>query len=245
MQKLLSSKALVLIGVPLILCVAAFSFYQQLAPVSQVHAAATSETTAAEFREGVHFLTVDPPIDAELFNERTATKTDSVVVTEFFWYGCPHCQYFEPLVEEWQSTFTDDLIFEQVPVVWNDLTQLHASIYFMGLESTDPVGLHHTLFKEVIALRDVRDPSAQLENLGPVLSANGIESHDIQEKVNSPPIRERVERANKLMRAAQVSSTPTLLVDYRWVILNDKETGEAGIFNVANHLIELARQARE
>ena len=72
--------------------------------------------------------------------------------------------------------------------------------------------------------------------------AHGIESEAIKENLNSESIRERVSRANQLMRAAQVSSTPTLVVDYRWVILNDKETSEAGIFNVANHLIELARQ---
>ena len=75
--------------------------------------------------------------------------------------------------------------------------------------------------------------------------AYGVDSEKIKENLNSPSIRERVSRANKLMRAAQVSSTPTLMVDYRWAILNDKETGEAGIFNVANHLIELARQDRE
>jgi len=212
---------------------------------SPANAATNTESDAsaeAEFTEGVHYLTIDPPIDAAIIDRKAVA--DSVTVSEFFWYGCPHCQYFEPLVEEWQKTFTDDLVFEQVPVVWNDMTQLHASIYYLGLEGEDPVSLHHKLFEEVISLRKERDPSAQLDKLGEVLMAGGIESETIKEKLNSPAIRQRVSRANKLMRAAQVSSTPTLVVDYRWVILNDQETSDAGIFNVANHLIGRARKEK-
>ena len=237
MQKILSSKA-VWLGAAVLVLVGVVG--TQLQGNRSPAFAGTSTEVATNFKEGVHYQTIDPPIDASLIG--SDSDNSAVTVTEFFWYGCPHCQYFEPLVEEWQSTFTDDLNFEQVPVVWNDLTQLHASIYYLGLQSDDPVSLHHKLFEEVIALRKQRDPNVQLGLLGEVLMAHGIESEAIKENLNSESIRERVSRANQLMRAAQVSSTPTLVVDYRWVILNDKETSEAGIFNVANHLIELARQ---
>lgn len=240
MQKFLSSKftwvmlaATVLLGAVLVI---------QLQGTHSPAIAATGGNADVEIKEGVHYQLIDPPIDAGLIG---AAASDTITVTEFFWYGCPHCQYFEPLVEEWQSTFTDDLVFEQVPVVWNDMTQLHASIYYLGRESKDPAALHHTLFEEVIALRKERNPNAQLEKLGDVLVANGIDSEAIQQNLNSPSIREQVSRANKLMRAAQVSSTPTIIVDYRWMILNENETSEAGIFNVANHLIEMARESRK
>lgn len=241
MQKFLSLKATWLVLTATVVLGAVFIIQLQGARSPAI--AATGGNTDVEIREGVHYQVIDPPIDAGLSG--AADNADAITVTEFFWYGCPHCQYFEPLVEEWQSTFTDDLVFEQVPVVWNDMTQLHASIYYLGRESDDPTALHHTLFDEVIAMRKERDPNAQLARLGDVLVANGIASDAIKENLNSPSIREQVSRANKLMRAAQVSSTPTLIVDYRWLILNDKETSEAGIFNVANHLIELARESRK
>lgn len=238
MQKILSSKV-VWLGVVVAALIGLLVVQMQVARSP----AFASTNSASDFMEGVHYKVIDPPIDASILGDQADPA--AINVTEFFWYGCPHCQYFEPLVEEWQSAFTDDLSFEQVPVVWNDLTQLHASIYYLGLESEDPTGLHHKLFEEVIALRKQRDPNVQLGQLGEVLMAFGVDPEKIRENLNSPSIRERVARANQLMRAAQVSSTPTLMVDYRWAILNDKETGEAGIFNVANHLIELARQARE
>ncbi len=242
MQKLLSVKSVWLVVTAVVFVAAVF--FLQLQGDRSPAIAGTNPESDVSFTEGVHFLTIDPPIDAAIIGGGDTAKPNSITVTEFFWYGCPHCQYFEPLVEEWQKTFSDDLVFEQVPVVWNDLTQMHASIYYLGLESNDPVSLHHKLFEEVIALRKERNPNVQLERLGEVLIANGVEPDAIKQKLNSPTIREDVERANKLMRAAQVSSTPTLIVDYQWVILNDKETSEAGIFNVANYLIERARQSR-
>jgi len=105
--------------------------------------AATNGDSDVEIREGVHYQLIDPPIDASLArvagdsagDRADNAASETITVTEFFWYGCPHCQYFEPLVEEWKSTFTDDLELEQIPVVWNDLTQLHASIYYLGREA--------------------------------------------------------------------------------------------------------------
>jgi thiol:disulfide interchange protein DsbA len=33
---------------------------------------------------------------------RPASDPDTIEVIEFFWYGCPHCYNFEPLVREWK-----------------------------------------------------------------------------------------------------------------------------------------------
>ena len=235
----LSSKAILSVVAAALLIGASVFVYQSRGDYAIAGDAADS---TAEFTEGVHYLTIDPAVDPELISSDAAADSGKIMVSEFFWYGCPHCQYFEPLVEEWQSTFPDDLLFEQVPVVWNDLTQFHAAIYYLGLGANDPVALHHKLFEEVIGLRSERNPSAQLQRLTEVLGDYGIDADKIKSELNSQQIREQVGRANQLMRGAQVSSTPTLMVDYRWVILNDAATGEAGIFNVANHLIELARQ---
>lgn len=237
-----SSKAILSVFAAALLIGASVFIYQLRGDYAIAGDAADSK---AEFTEGVHYVTIDPVIDAELISTEAAADDGKIMVSEFFWYGCPHCQYFEPLVEEWQSTFSDDLLFEQVPVVWNDLTQFHAAIYYLGLDANNPIALHHKLFDEVIRLRSERNPSSQLQRLTEVLGDYGIDADKIKADLNSQQIREQVGRANQLMRAAQVSSTPTLMVDYRWVILNDTATGEAGIFNVANHLIELARQDKK
>ena len=45
---------------------------------------------AAELKEGLDFRTINPPLTAD---------KNKIEVTEFFWYGCPHCFDFEPALE--------------------------------------------------------------------------------------------------------------------------------------------------
>ena len=33
---------------------------------------------------------------------------DKIEIIEFFWYGCPHCYSFEPLLEKWLKTLPRD-----------------------------------------------------------------------------------------------------------------------------------------
>jgi len=30
-------------------------------------------------------------------------SADKIEIIEFFWYGCPHCYAFEPLVDKWSK----------------------------------------------------------------------------------------------------------------------------------------------
>ena len=36
-------------------------------------------------------------------------------VIEFFWYGCPHCNAFEPVLDAWQKNLPADVAFRRVP----------------------------------------------------------------------------------------------------------------------------------
>ena len=87
-----------------------------------------------------------------------AAKTsvpDKVVVTEIFWYGCPHCFRFEPYVEKWSASLPEGVIFEQVPSSLNPRWTEHARAYYsfqmMGaLEQT------HRAFFDAIHLKRQR-----------------------------------------------------------------------------------------
>ena len=39
-----------------------------------------------------------------------------IEVIEFFWYGCPHCNAFEPALEAWAKKLPADVAFRRVPV---------------------------------------------------------------------------------------------------------------------------------
>ena len=51
------------------------------------------------------FLLKAEPAGYETLSPAQPTQNpDKVEVIEFFWYGCPHCYDFEPLLEKWVKT---------------------------------------------------------------------------------------------------------------------------------------------
>ena len=36
---------------------------------------------------------------------------DAIIVREFFWYGCPHCNILDPHMEKWAKTKDKDVVF--------------------------------------------------------------------------------------------------------------------------------------
>lgn len=63
----------------------------------------------------------------------------------------------------------------------------------------------------------------------------------MQQKVAAPQVKADVEKAEKIMRQADVSSTPTVVVDGRWAVLNNDVVGRMGTFAVVDSLIARAR----
>ena len=52
--------------------------------------------------EGHEFRSVKPPAPSE-------APAGKVEVIEFFWYGCPHCFAFEPILENWTRGLAADV----------------------------------------------------------------------------------------------------------------------------------------
>ena len=57
-------------------------------------------------------------------------KDGKIEVIEFFWYGCPHCYAFEPVIEPWAATVPEDVRFHRVPVAFDALKEIHQQIYY-------------------------------------------------------------------------------------------------------------------
>jgi thiol-disulfide isomerase/thioredoxin len=67
--------------------------------------------------EGVQYIKLSQPVAPGMLPP--AGKID---VSEFFWYECPHCNAFEPLLEPWARKLPADVAFRRVPVGFTALT---------------------------------------------------------------------------------------------------------------------------
>jgi thiol:disulfide interchange protein DsbA len=66
-----------------------------------------------------------------------------IEVTEFFWYGCPHCYDFEPELEAWVKKQGKDVVFKRVPVAFRDDLLPHTKIFY-ALEALGKLDAMHT-----------------------------------------------------------------------------------------------------
>ena len=160
---------------------------------------------AKSFQQGVQYVPVQP--------QPPVATDDRVEVVEFFWYGCPHCRDFEPVVNRWAAALPDNVTFTQVPVMFGGAADLHAQVYY-ALEGMGELGrLHEKLFHAMhVEKRKLRSR----EEVDAFLAANGVDMDAFRDAMNSFAVAAKVNRARALMRRYGIRSVPTLVMDGRY-----------------------------
>ena len=64
-----------------------------------------------------------------------------------FWYGCPHCNRFQPYLEPWIETLPDHVRFVRMPAIFDEVWELHARAYYIA----DALGVLDDLHREIFA----------------------------------------------------------------------------------------------
>ena len=126
-----------------------------------------------------------------------------IEVIEFFWYGCPHCNAFEPTVEAWVKKLSADVSFRRVPVAFRDEPFVaHQKIYY-ALEGLDLVAAMHR--KVFYAIHNDRMRLDKIEDIAAFMAKNGVDAP------NSPrcsiPSRSRPRRIRRASWPRPTGST--------------------------------------
>lgn len=160
---------------------------------------------AKSFQQGVQYVPVQP--------QPAVASGDQVEVVEFFWYGCPHCRDFEPVVNRWASALPDNVTFTQVPVMFGGAADMHAQVYYALEGMGELARLHEKLFHAMhVEKRKLRSR----EEVDAFLAENGVDMAKFSEAMSSFAVAAKVNRARALMRRYGVRSVPALVVDGRY-----------------------------
>src|SRR3990172_11299774 len=85
----------------------------------------------------------------ELSPAQPTATPGKIEVIEFFWYGCPHCYNFEPVITTWLKKLPKDVHFRRVPAMFNEEYALGARAFYaleaIGAEER----LHKSLFHPI------------------------------------------------------------------------------------------------
>jgi len=164
----------------------------------------------------------------------TGLPAGRVQVVEVFWYGCPHCFTFVPLIDAWRKTLPEHVEFSHLPAPFNDLWALHARVYYAAraLDVLDKI--HQPFFEAIHAQgRNMRSESAILR----FVEQAGVDPDAFRDAMRSPETSEALGEAGLLVQAFQVEGVPSVVVDGRAVISSGMAGSHEAVLRVADHLI--------
>ena len=186
--------------------------------------------------------------DYRLLNPQQPTDSGKKVeVLEFFWYGCPHCSSLQPSLGAWLKRKPADLEFKRVPAVFQDswvpLTKAYYTIEAMGLVDK----LHHDVFS---AIHEQKIRLQDTTVLFDWAAKRGVDRQKFIDTYNSFAVQSRAQRSVDMTRNYDISGTPALVVDGRYLTapsmtLNpDNSINYERFFRVVDELVALARKNR-
>lgn len=164
-----------------------------------------------------------------------------IEVVEFFWYGCPHCNAFEPRLNAWAAKLPADVVLRRVPVAFRDEFVPQQRLYYT-LEALGKVGeLHSRVFH---AIHNERKPTALEGQILEFAEANGLDRAKFQEMYNSFAISTKARRAKLLQDQYEVDGVPALGVAGRYYTDATLAGGMDNALRVVNYLVAETRKSK-
>lgn len=191
------------------------------------------QSMAATWVEGEHYETLSDPV-------RTGSG-DKIEVAEVFWYGCPHCYTFKPLVEAWEKDVADDVDFVLLPAALGRGWEPHARAYYT-LEAMGKLDLVHDALFDALAgeRRNLNTPEALAE----FVAAYGVDGDKFVELYKNFGVNARFQQAQSKIRGARITGVPTMLVNGKYKVSATTAGGHEEMLQVVDYLIEQERAAR-
>ena len=163
-----------------------------------------------------------------------------IEVVEFFWYSCPHCNAFEPLLEAWSRRMPRDMVLRRVPVAFRPDFEPQQRLFFV-LETLGRLDLHMKVFQ---AIHQDRQPLGSEEAILAWAQTQGLPRAKVQAAYQSFGVTTRIRRAQLLQDAYEVEGVPALGVAGRFYTDGEMAGDMARAVQVADSLVARVRQGR-
>lgn len=183
--------------------------------------------------EGTHYVRLGQPL-------AVTAPAGKVEVVEFFWYGCPHCNAFEPMLDAWTKKLPADVSFRRVPVAFRDEPfGTHQRIYY-ALETMNQVeAMHRKVFYAIHNDRQKLDKPAEIAAF---MTKNGVDGAKFVEVMNSFGVQTKARQAKQLAEAYKIDGVPALGVQGRFYTSGSLAGSPEQSLRVTDFLIERSRK---
>jgi thiol:disulfide interchange protein DsbA len=193
---------------------------------------AASFSQAESYIAGQHYKVLD--------NQTTPRDTSKIEVVEVFWYGCGHCNHFEPTVHAWQKFLQADVDFYQLPAQFSRQWKIHAGLFYLTHALKVNEQAHQAIFDSI---HKQRKPLLSESDQKEFLAQYGVSEADYDKYNDSFGVRRQMKMADEMVRTWAISGVPAIIVNGKYMVNASSAGGEEHVFSVVNFLIEQERQA--
>ena len=195
---------------------------------------------------GMTAQAADVPLEAgktyiELNSAVPVAVPGKIEVVELFWYGCPHCYAFEPVVNPWAEKLPSDVNFVRLPAMfggpWDAHGQMFLTLEAMGVEHKVHAAVFNAIQKEGKRLTDK-------EEMADFMATQGVDKAKFLQTFDSFAIKGQIVKAKELAKKYEISGVPTMVVDGKYRFDLGTAGGPEQALNVADQLIAKERAAK-
>lgn len=164
----------------------------------------------------------------------TVPNPTRIQVIDFFWYGCPYCNLFEPQLESWLDSKPDNVDFIRIPAVIRSGWSNHARAFY----TAEALGVLDTLHSQLFAAIHEEDQDLNdMDELSRIFADQGIERARFEEAFNSAAVNRKVQEAGTLTRRYGIDSVPAIVVNGQYRTNPVLAGGASRILDAVNDLI--------
>jgi thiol:disulfide interchange protein DsbA len=173
--------------------------------------------------------------DYQLISPAAKTSLpDKVVVTEIFWYGCPHCFRFEPFVEKWSASLPEGVIFEQVPSSLNPRWTEHARAYY-SFQMMGVLDQTHRAFFDAIHLKRQRLNS--VDTIAEFVAERGLDEKIFREYYFSFPVETQLRKNIQKEKSYGHNGVPAVIVNGKYLVTGTLAGSNERMIQIMNFLV--------
>jgi thiol:disulfide interchange protein DsbA len=163
---------------------------------------------AAAYKEGTDYLPLKNRVASDVGKGK-------IEVLEFFWYNCPHCNAFEPVLSAWSKKLPKDVVLKRVPVKFREDFEPQQRAFYV-LEALGKV--EELQAKMFAAIHVEKQNLAKLDTLLVWAEKNGIPSKQFTDLYNSFTVIGKARQAAKLQEEYKVEGVPALGIGGRYYV---------------------------
>ena len=203
--------------------------FRNLFAVTGLLLALVAGNAAAQLKEGRDYDLVSPP---------QATEKSKIEVIEFFSYMCPHCDHFDPTLNQWLKTLPKDVVFHRVPVIFRPQWEAPAKLYYT-LEAMGELEKLHTA-----AFSAIHRENTDLMSDSGVLNwavKKGLDRKKFADTYNSFSVQSKTTGSKQKQGAYGIQGVPMLVVAGKYRTADNYQGSFDDLLKVVDNLIVKSR----